>query len=79
MLDRLRPKSWLDGLGLVILTVCAVGFIVLIVSRPIDTSSAGDFYLGVGSRVALLFLSLSGYLIRRVARKESPFGDRRKR
>jgi hypothetical protein len=76
LLGGLRPKNWLDGLGLAVQIVSFAGWIDTIVHLP-DYES-GNGWLWQVLNVACFTLLFCGFVLRRVANKEPIFGQRRK-
>ena len=78
LLERLRPRNWLDGLGLALQLVGVLGLTaVIVVAIPLGPQSASsNSLLALGPACAAL--SLCGYVIRRVARKQPLFGAAKK-
>jgi hypothetical protein len=74
--DRLWPRNWLDAAGLGIEIVGLVIFIDAIIQQ--SALDSANWWLALALRGVALALSFVGYLIRRVARKESIFRDRTK-
>ncbi len=78
LLDRLRPQNWLDGLGLGLQLVSVIGLTAVIVVTIPPGPQASTSTLLLASGPVCVVLSLCGYVIRRVARKEPLFGQRQK-
>ena len=76
MLKRLRPRGWLDGLGLSLLIVSLVGLIELMLHYP--PPDALDGWIWYALTPVAIAVGLLGHVIRRIARKEPIFGGRRK-
>lgn len=76
LLERLRPRNMIDGLGLVLQIVGLAGWIVAIIHLP-DYESANGWLWQV-LNVACFTLAFCGFVIRRVPKKQPIFGQRRK-
>jgi hypothetical protein len=74
--DRLWPRNWLDTAGLGIEIVGLVIFIDAITQQ--SALDSANWWLALALRGVAVALSFVGYLIRRVARKEPIFRERRK-
>jgi hypothetical protein len=76
MFERIRPRNWLDalGLGIQIVAVLLI-FDAIIRTWGLDTT---NLPLAMGLNLAGIALSLCGWLVRRVARNEPIFGGRRR-
>ena len=76
MLDRLRPRNWLDGLGLSLQIVSLVGLIELFLHYPSPDTS--NWWVWYALNPIVLGVGFFGYVIRRIAKKEPIFGESRK-
>jgi hypothetical protein len=76
LLERLRPRNLLDGLALVLQIVGLAGWIDAIIHLPAYESANG--WLWQVLNVACFTLVFGGFVIRRVAKTQPIFGQRRK-